>query len=177
VSQGEVRVFGYRSQTNASGQSRWLVVGRVNPVGGAWCWLMLDFMVVCGRWLLESRGPTIDHRVPNLESPSWTLVCIPLPSSLLHTQTKTDILAYRHRRLQVQTAQTMTPISVHDKPPGFPACKRLNVWRQASGFSKPRIQNWGRVSTGLSSIPTGSPSSKFPQPAKVAVSSSLDQAA
>lgn len=163
MSQGEVRVFGYRSQTNASGQSRWLVVGSVNPVGGAWCWLVLGFMVVCGRWLLESRGPTIDHRVPNLESkPDVSMY----PSSLLHTQTKTDILAYRHRRLQVQTTQTMTPISVHDKPPGFPACKRLNVWRQASGSSKPRIQNWGRVSTELSSIPTGSPSSKFPQPTK-----------
>jgi len=99
------------------------------------------------------------------------------PSSLLHTQTNTDIFAYRYRRLQVQTAQTMTPISVHDKTLGLPACKRLNVWRQASGSSKPRIQNWGRVSAELSSIPTDQPSSKVFQPATVAVSSSLDQAA
>ena len=105
------------------------MIGRVNPVGGSWSWLVLGCIAVCGRWLLESRGSHYSLSGP--ESGESKPDVSRYPSSLLHTQTKTDILAYKYRRLQVQTAQTMTPISVHDKPAGLPACRHLNVWRQA----------------------------------------------
>ena len=102
--QGEARVFGSISQTDASGRVRgWWLADSIHLV-------LVDARLYGSLRPLVAGKQRSHYSLSGPESGESKPDVSKYPSSLLHTQTKTDILAYRYRRLQVQTPQTMNPI-------------------------------------------------------------------